>query len=66
MTRKPSRLRFALMGSLAALVGAAVFDAAPAQAQVPAKVEAQTRPDFGLLLDPPTRTRPRASSRRWS
>ena len=67
MTRKsPSRFRFALMGVLAALVGVAVFDAGPVQAQVPAKVEAQTRPDFGLLLDPPTRTRPRASSRRWS
>lgn len=33
------------------------------QAQVAAKVEAQTRPNFGVLLDPPTRTRPRAHRR---
>ena len=31
----------------------------PVQAQVAAKVEAQTRPNFGVLLDPPTRARPR-------
>ena len=36
----------------------------PAQAQVAAKVEAQTRPNFGVLLDPPTRGRAR-SHRRW-
>ena len=35
----------------------------PAQAQVAAKVEAQTRPNFGVLLDPPTRSRPRAHRR---
>lgn len=37
-------------------------------AQVAAKVESQTRPNFGLLLDPPTRgNRSRHShSRRWS
>lgn len=36
----------------------------PAQAQVAAKVEAQTRPNFGVLLDPPTHGRAR-SHRRW-
>ncbi len=35
----------------------------PVQAQVAAKVEAQTRPNFGVLLDPPTRSRPRAHRR---
>ncbi|MEC8456825.1 MAG: hypothetical protein VXZ43_07940, partial [Pseudomonadota bacterium] len=35
----------------------------PVQAQVAAKVEAQTRPNFGVLLDPPTRARPRAHRR---
>ena len=46
MTRKPpSPFRFALMGALAALVGVAVFDAGPVQAQVPAKVDAQNASD---------------------
>lgn len=35
-----------------------------AEAQVAAKVESQTRPNFGLLLDPPPRSRSRGH-RRW-
>lgn len=34
-----------------------------AQAQTAARVEAQTRPNFGLLLQPPTQARPRAHRR---
>ncbi|MBA4806651.1 hypothetical protein [Brevundimonas sp.] len=47
------------------LLAAFALTAAPetAQAQVAAKVEAQTRPNFGVLLDPPTRSRPRANRR---
>ncbi|WP_298744532.1 hypothetical protein [uncultured Brevundimonas sp.] len=40
----------------AAVAGAALSQASQAQAQVAAKVESQTRPNFGLLLDPPTRS----------
>ncbi|WP_374512930.1 hypothetical protein [Brevundimonas sp.] len=39
-----------------AIAGFALMDAAPARAQVAARVESQTRPNFGLLLDPPART----------
>jgi hypothetical protein len=57
---------FAVAASaLLAVAGLAV--ATPeAQAQTAARVESQTRPNFGLLLDPPTRqSRPR-QNRRWS
>ncbi len=57
---------FAVAASaLVALAGLAV--ATPeAAAQTAARVESQTRPNFGLLLDPPTRqSRPR-QNRRWS
>lgn len=51
----------------AALAAAAVVAVpAPADAQVAAKVESQTRPNFGVLLDPPTRSRARPPVRRWS
>lgn len=47
-------------------VSAVTLAATPeqAQAQVAAKVEAQTRPNFGVLLEPPTRPRAR-QHRRW-
>lgn len=51
-------LRHSLIGSavLALVAAAGVATQAPeAQAQVAAKVESQTRPNFGVLLDPPTR-----------
>lgn len=67
MTRKTSlTIPAAVAAAVAAVAGAFLIDAGPAQAQTAARVEAQTRPDFGLLLDPPTRARPRASARRWS
>jgi hypothetical protein len=52
---------------LAALaVAAGLGVAAPeAQAQTAARVESQTRPNFGLLLDPPARQRVR-QHRRWN
>ena len=52
--------------AMAAAVGAFVLTDAPtARAQVAAKVESQTRPNFGILLDPPARNaRGRASSHR--
>lgn len=52
-------LRSSLIGVavLALTVAAGVATQAPqAQAQVAAKVESQTRPNFGVLLDPPTRS----------
>lgn len=55
--------------AIACAVGLTLADAPKAAAQA-AKVESQTRPDFGLLLDPPPRTsRPRHHGRdrpwRW-
>jgi hypothetical protein len=40
---------------IVAAVGAFALGAEPTKAQVAAKVESQTRPNFGVLLDPPTR-----------
>ena len=51
----------AVLGAVGAL--ALVDDGA--QAQVAAKIESQTRPNFGLLLQPPVQARPRGH-RRWS
>lgn len=56
----------ALAAVLGLSAGVDALNGSDARAQVAAKVESQTRPNFGLLLDPPTRTRPRASHRRWS
>ena len=59
--------RFAALSAL--LVGAVLVVGAPsseARAQDAAKVESQTRPNFGILLDPPTRGRARPQHRRWS
>lgn len=51
----------AIVGGIVALFGSGDG----ASAQVAAKVESQTRPNFGLLLTPPTQARPR-HHRRWS
>lgn len=63
-----ARIASVLCGAtaMAAAVGAFVLTDAPtARAQVAAKVESQTRPNFGVLLDPPTRSyRNRGSSHR--
>ena len=40
----------------AGIAGVALSQGPSAHAQVAAKVESQTRPNFGLLLDPPTRS----------
>lgn len=58
MTQRSARV--SLVAALAALVGLTnLADARPAEAQVAAKVESQTRPNFGLLLDPPANARRR-------
>ena len=52
--------------SALAIAGGLTLAAPDVQAQTAARVESQTRPNFGLLLDPPTRqSRPR-QQRRWS
>ncbi len=57
---------FALAASALALVAGLLVAAPEAEAQTAARVESQTRPNFGLLLDPPTRqSRPR-QHRRWT
>lgn len=66
--RKPGRRPLAVGVALAALVALTAVPGlvdGDARAQVAAKVESQTRPNFGLLLDPPTRQRSRANHRRW-
>lgn len=64
-----TRKSFGLIGGIAviaAAVGAFALTDSPASAQSAAKVESQTRPNFGVLLDPPTRTyRNRGSHRRY-
>ena len=55
MTRTPLGLIGGVAVIVAAITGFALTDA-PAHAQVAAKVESQTRPNFGILLDPPTRS----------
>jgi hypothetical protein len=65
-TRTPIGLIGGAAVIAAAIAGFALFDAPGANAQVAAKVESQTRPNFGLLLDPPTRTyRSRGQHRRY-
>lgn len=49
----------------ASALALALFAAPPVEAQTAARVESQTRPNFGLLLDPPSRQRAR-THRRWS
>ena len=52
-----------------AVAGLTLTSAPQAQAQTAAQVESQTRPNFGILLDPPTRgsrSRSRGNHRRWN
>src|SRR5690606_26172306 len=62
--RRPLALAAVLAAVLALGAGPGPF-AGEAQAQTAARVESQTRPNFGLLLDPPARSRARAQHRRW-
>ncbi len=66
--RTSHRTVLGLMGGVAAIaatVAVFAFGEGPAQAQTAAKVESQTRPNFGVLLDPPTRgSRSRGSHHR--
>ncbi|MDP3370988.1 MAG: hypothetical protein U1E18_02145 [Brevundimonas sp.] len=63
-TRTPLGLIGGVALIAAAITGFALSDA-PAHAQVAAKVESQTRPNFGVLLDPPTRSSRGRTHRRW-
>lgn len=55
-----------LIGSAAALAAALVVaQPDPAAAQAAARVESQTRPNFGVLLEPPTRGSRSRGHRRW-
>jgi len=66
--RTSQRLSLGLAGGVAVVAAAFALFAlgeGPAHAQTAAKVESQTRPNFGVLLDPPTRSyRNRGSSHR--
>ncbi len=66
--RTPHRATFGIIGGVAALAAAVTVFAigdGPAHAQTAASVESQTRPNFGVLLDPPTRgSRSRGSQHR--
>ena len=68
-TRTPFGIGKILGGAVAIAATVAVFalsDAPGAHAQVAAKVESQSRPNFGVLLDPPTRSyRQRRPQRRY-
>lgn len=61
LLRRPGLWMAAAMG---ALLAAPLVDAPDAMAQA-AKVESQTRPNFGLLLDPPPQRRRATQHRRW-
>jgi hypothetical protein len=68
--RTPNRAAFGIIGGVAAFAAAvAVFaiGEGPAHAQTAARVESQTRPNFGVLLDPPTRNarNSRRNHHRW-
>jgi hypothetical protein len=66
MTRKPLRPLVALSALLAAGLGLSLVPETAA-AQDAARVESTTRPNFGVLLDPPSRSASRRGShRRWS
>lgn len=57
----------ALALSALALAAGLAVSAPEVQAQTAARVESQTRPNFGLLLDPPaSRARPQRQPRRWN
>ena len=68
--RIPHRATFGIIGGVAALAAAVSVFAigeGPAHAQTAARVESQTRPNFGALLDPPTRNarNSRRNQHRW-
>lgn len=66
--RTPSRSISGLVVGVAAVavaVAALAMGGGPAHAQVAARVESQTRPNFGVLLDPPTRSDRGRTHRRW-
>lgn len=68
--RTPHRATFGIIGGVAALAAAVTVFAigdGPAHAQTAASVESQTRPNFGVLLDPPTRNarNSRRTQHRW-
>ena len=66
--RTSHRTALGLVGGIATIAAAVTVFAlgdGPAHAQTAAKVESQTRPNFGVLLDPPTRSyRNRGSTQR--
>jgi hypothetical protein len=69
-SRRNASLLKTPLAAVAALVvaasGLALSLPDTAQAQSAARVESQTRPNFGVLIDPPTRgSRSRGSARRW-
>ena len=72
MTSRTSRilgLRTLLGGLTVAAIAGVVWLAQgeTAQAQTAARIESQTRPNFGLLLDPPaSRARPQRQPRRFN
>lgn len=64
-----TRISFGLIGGVALVAASALAmtlsQPTGAHAQVAAKVESQTRPNFGVLLDPPTRNYRGRSHRRY-
>lgn len=57
----------ALAALAAAALGVALIPSGPARAQDAARVESTTRPNFGILLDPPSRSASRRTNhRRWT
>jgi len=66
--RTSSRTILSLIGGAAAIavaITAFALGDGPAHAQVAARVESQTRPNFGVLLDPPTRGSRSANRHRY-
>lgn len=65
--RTPLRLRSLIAPALGLAVAATAMSLAPqAEAQEAARVESETRPNFGVLLDPPApRRSPVRTQRRW-
>jgi len=66
--RTPLRLRSLIAPALGLAVATTAMSLAPqANAQEAARVESETRPNFGVLLDPPAPRRSRATThRRWT
>jgi hypothetical protein len=64
-TRTPLGLIAGAALFAATVAGSTLLDAPAAKAQVAAQVESETRPNFGVLLQPPTRARNRSAHRRY-